>query len=437
MSGVIAALAEHAFKHLFIECLGWDRLHGTLEAVWKETTLQLTAIAHKRGFTVLHCSTHRTVLLNRRILREIQRQVRRTYHEHIIIYSCDTTRKQVWQWVIEQAGRRLRHRELPFLSHNPPRQFVERVEKLKITPQEEEQTTLPDVLHRVRTALLPVSESNMFARYPTYAVESDRLAMAMKRGEPGAMQAFVQFHMKLAQQLSKRLLRWFTMTPEDAEQTAMIGLIQGAQRFDPDKGFQFSTYASHWIRQACQRFGPKWGLLIQVPMHLFWQCYKLEFVEAELMATHGQDEAARRFEAVLEEDGIPLDRWHRYQQARSVYCFSEIDRRQRFQLDRPDPSQSNRVEEVDALIPLERGLAALNPRYAQVLKLRYGIGQPECTLKMIGEILGLTRERVRQIQVQAEKKLICFLKRSDRFGIYKEQAEEATDLLKTELGEVH
>ena len=108
MGGVVAALAEHAFEHLFIECLGWDRLRATLSALWKETNLQLTAIAQKRGFAVLHCATHRTMLADRRLLREIQRQVRRTYHEHIIIYSCETPRKQVWQWVIKQAGRRLR-----------------------------------------------------------------------------------------------------------------------------------------------------------------------------------------------------------------------------------------------------------------------------------------------------------------------------------------
>ena len=106
MGGVGATLAEHAFEHLFIECLGWDRLRGSITATWNGTTLQLTAIAQKRGFTVLHGSAHRTVLANRRLLREIQRQVRRTYHEHLIIYSSETPRKQVWQWVIEQAGRR-------------------------------------------------------------------------------------------------------------------------------------------------------------------------------------------------------------------------------------------------------------------------------------------------------------------------------------------
>lgn len=429
MSGVLAALAEHAFGHLFIECLGWDRLRSTLTASWKDTTLQLTTVAQKRGFTVLHCRTHRTVLANRRLLREIQRNVRRTFHEHIIIYTCDVTRKQVWQWVIEQAGRHLRQREHPFFSKNPPQKLIERIEGLRINFQEEEQTTLPDVLQRVRTALLPSSDLDLFAKYPIYAAESDRLAMAMKRGELGAMQTFVQFHMRLARHLSKKMQVWFDMPPDDAEQTAMIGLIQAAQRFDPDKGYQFSTYASYWIRQACQRYGLKWGLPIHVPTHVFWPCYKLEFIKEELIATHGHSiDACRRFAEELNDAGISEEKWYDYEKVRSICCFSDLEKHQRSKLDRPDNSQSEIVEIDDARIPVERGLAALHPRQSEILKMRYGIGQPKCTLEAIGQMLALTRERVRQIQVIAEKKLIRILRRSGRCSEF----ADTTELTKTE-----
>jgi RNA polymerase sigma factor (sigma-70 family) len=428
MVGIETALAAHAFEHLFIECLGRDRLRATTAIANNGTTLNLTSVAQKRGFTVFHCPAHRTVLANRRLLRDVQRQLRRSHHEHILIYSCDTPRKQVWQWATALAdGRGILHREHPFFSSDPPKRLVERLEGLTVSLQEEEQTTLPDVLNRVRVALLPDSELNLFARNPSYAAESDRLAMAMKRGEPGSQQAFVQFHMPLARHSSKMLVRWFNMDPDDAEQTAMIGLMEAARRFDPERGYQFSTYAGYWIRNACQRYGLEWGLPLHVPTHYFWTCYKLEFIETELLAAHGQYEARRRFAEELEDAGISPEQWRHYQLARHFCRFSELDRRQAAKLDRPDRSPMDAIEEDAARQTVERALASLHPRHALVLKLRYGIGQPECTLQEIAERLDLTRERVRQIQMAAEKKLIRFLRKNDRLGEFSELDAEADE----------
>lgn len=425
MGGVIAALAEHAFEHLFIECLGWDRLRATTAVTRNEVTLQLTTVAQKRGFTVFHCPAHRTVLANRPFLRDVQRQIRRSHHEHILIYSCETPRKQVWQWATAwDDGRRILHREHPFFSNEPPKRLIERIEGLTVSFQEEEQTTLPDVLHRVRTALLPDSELNLFAKYPSYAAESDRLAMAMKRGERGAMHTFVQFHMPLARHSSRMLVRWFDMDPDDAEQTAMIGLMEAARRFEPDRGFQFSTYAGYWIRNACQRYGLEWGLPIHVPTYYFWTCYKLEFIETKLIATHGPYEARRRFAEEQNEAGVSPEQWRHYQLARHFCRFSEMDRRQLVKLDRPEESQSETRDEDASRKVVELALESLPSRHALILKSRYGIGQPECTLQEIADKLDLTRERVRQIQIDAEKKLIAVLRKNDRSGEFASFSEE-------------
>lgn len=434
MGGVAAALAEHAFEHLFIECLGWDRMRATTEVTRHAATLHLTTVAQKRGFTVFHCPAHRTTLANRPLLRDVQRRIRRLHHEHILIYSCETPRKQVWQWAAALPdGRRILHREHPFFSSDPPKRLIERIEGLAIGFKEEEHTTLPDVLHRVRTALLPDSELNLFARYPSYAAESDRLAMAMKCGKPEALQAFVKFHMPLARKSSRVLIRWFAMDPEDAEQTAMIGLLEAARRFDPDRGYQFSTYAGYWIRNACQRYGLEWGLPLHVPVYYFWTCYKLEFIETELLAAHGQYEARRRFLEKLEEAGVSPEQWRHYRLARHFCLFSEMDRRERAKLDRPDGSQPEDHEPDAARDIVERALASLHPRQARILKQRYGIGQPECTLKEIGEMLDLTRERVRQIQVVAEKKLMGVLRKNDRFGEFASLIEEVDEPAKAML----
>lgn len=407
MGGIHAALFEHAFEHLFIEYLGWDRLRGALTASWKDETVQLTTLAQKRGFAVLHCSTHRTVLANRQLLREIQRQVRRNFHEHIIIYSCKTPRKQVWQWVIEQDGRRLRHREHPFFSDRPPKRLLNRIEGLEIRLDEEKDTTLLDVLNRVRAALMPDSEQNLFARKPWYAKESDRLAMAMKRGEPGAFEKFCEFHLPLARKASRMLVRWFDMDAEDAEQTAMIGILKAAQRFDPERGYQFSTIAGYYLRHVCQRYGLEWGLPIRVPVHVFWPCYKLAFIEAELVATYGEHEAQAKFEQELKDAGVTPEQWAQFRRARHIDCLSAIDRDQRPIIAEPD--------EIDQAISdackmelrqhIRSAMADLNPRQVQILSLRYGLDGPEHTLLEVGNLLGITRERVRQIQAKAEEKL--------------------------------
>jgi RNA polymerase sigma factor (sigma-70 family) len=408
MDGVAAALAEHAYEHLFIECLGWDRLRSATAVTRNDATLHLTAVAQKRGVTVFHCPAHRTVLANRSLLRDVQRQIRRTHHEHILIYSCETPRKQVWQWATVLAdGRRILHREHPFFSSEPPERLIERIEGLAVGIHEEEQTTLPDVLLRVRSALMPDSELNLFARHPTYAAESDRLAMAMKRGEPGALQSFVEFHMPLARKASRMLVRWFGMDPEDAEQTAMIGLMEAARRFDPERGYQFSTYASYWIRQCCQRYGLEWGMPIRMPTYVFWPCYKMAFVEAELIATHGEHGARSRFDRELTEAAITREQWECFCTARRLACFSDVDAPRQALLGKLDESANVERDAVthETCDEVARNVDLLTGRQALILKMRYGIGHPEHTLEEVGDELRITRERVRQIQAKAEERL--------------------------------
>jgi RNA polymerase sigma factor (sigma-70 family) len=415
MGGIEAALAEHAFEHLFIECLGWDRLGSIVTVGDNGARMELTGVAQKRGFAVFVSPSHRTVLANRGLLRDVQRQIRRSHHEHILIHVCETPRKQVWQWATATAdGRRILHREHPFFSNKPPPRLLERIEGMSISFAEEEQTGLTDVLARVRTALAPDSELNLFAKHPSYAAESDRRAMAVKRSEPGALGAFVEFHIPLARKASRMLIRWFEMDPDDAEQTAMIGLIEAARRFDPERGFQFSTYASYWIRQCCQRYGLEWGLPIRMPTHLFWPCYKMLFVEAKLLATYGDHEAQPRFEQELKNAGVTREQWALFSRARQVDCFSEMDKALRPTLSVSEDSVAATESACSAELrkDIEGALELLKPRQARILALRYGLAGREHTLQEVADILGITRERVRQIQAKAEEKLEQLLRRT-------------------------
>jgi RNA polymerase sigma factor (sigma-70 family) len=408
MDSITSALSTHSFEHLFIEVLGWDRTHSALTITFGEQDFELKSLAQKRDFIVLACSAHRVTLANRRLLQEVQRHVSRTYHEHIVIYYSETPRKQVWQWMVRvPGGKRIRHREHPFFSDDPPPRLLERLNRLAISWDEEETTTLTDVLSRVREVLLPGSEFDLFAKWPSYAAKSDALAMAVKRGEPGAFEQFVEFHMPLARKASRMLIRWFGMTPEDAEQTAMIGLLEAARRFNPERGFQFSTYASFWIRQACQRHGLEWGFPLRMPDYAFWPCYRMQYVEAELIATWGQHEAKDRLRRELMSAGVEWEQWERFRKARNLACFSDVEGNElRYLTDTSAPDiafdlASNSVLRDD----VAKALASLRPRHSQILSLRYGIGQREHTLQEVADLLGITRERVRQIQVKAEERL--------------------------------
>jgi len=363
--------------------------------------------------TIFACDVHRTDLANRSLLRRHQRELRKLYHEHILIHYCETPRKQVWQWVTStRDGRRVIHREHPFFSDNPPPRLLARLQQLAIPMELEEQTTLVDVLDRVRTALQPDAELNLFARRPWYAKESDRLAMELKLGKSGAYSKFVEFHMPLARKASRMLVRWFGMESEDAEQTAMIGLLQAAHRFDPDKGFQFSTYASYWLRQCCQRYGLEWGLPIRMPTHVFWPCYQLTFIRNELIATYGPIEAEIHFAAECEVAGVSIEQWDNFCHAQHVEHFSDVPRRERpIVLDDHDDAGSE-----DSAITMEfesavhAAIESLKPRQQLILKLRYGFGDSAHTLQQVADQLGITRERVRQIQSKAEQKLASRLR---------------------------
>jgi RNA polymerase sigma factor (sigma-70 family) len=407
MGEIETALAEHAFEHLFIECLGWDRLRSEIILETAQGAASLTAIAQKRGFPILIASAHRTQLADRRSLRDVQKRLRKLHHEHILVHVCETPRKQVWQWATTlDDGRRILHREHPFFSSSPPPRLLERLHGLAIPIADEEQTSLTDVLQRVRSALLPDAELNLFAKNPYYATQSDGLAMAMKRGEPGAFGQFVEFHMALARHYARRLRRWFDMDLEDAEQTAMIGLIEAARRFDPEKGFQFSTYAGWWIRQCCQRYGLEWGLSIRMPPYLFWPCYRLTFTRAKLVAQYGEAKAEPHFDAALAAADVTRDQWNRFTAARHMDVLSDFDPRDVNNLD--DPNEPDVVDRAcaDELCETVRGmLRCLTPRQTEIIRLRYGIDAPEHTLEQVAEKLGITRERVRQIQVKAEERL--------------------------------
>jgi RNA polymerase sigma factor (sigma-70 family) len=370
---------------------------------------EFEAVAQKRGFQVLLCIADRRVLFNRGLLRRIQGLVSKTIHEHILIYSCNRPPKQVWQWAVRMPdGRKLRHREHPFFSGSPPASLLSRLKGFRFSLDEEADVTFVDALQRVRTALDAPPELNLFARRPWYAERSDKLAVAMAQGDEGAFHAFILLHRPLARHIAKRLQRTFGMDADDAEQIGVIGLIEAARRFNPERGTQFSTYATYWVRQACQRFGPDAALFIRLPAY-FVESFLPFQRHIEKLASHGPARAKDELARLGAEDRWFLPRWMAFERAMNVRSLSHRGEPEYFEARslqaavEDEPLQrvlyEERVERIRA------AMACLNERDRRFLRLRYGMEGGPQTLDEIGQTAGITRERVRQILLTAEKKL--------------------------------
>lgn len=411
MDDVLIHLGSHEFRTLFVERLGWDRASGRLEALADGTTYGFEVIAHKRGFQVLHCVADRYTLFNRRRLRTLQKQLLKLAHEHIVIYSCEEPRKQVWQWAVRlQDRRRLRHREHPFFSASPPAPLVERLRNLRFTLAEEEQITLVDALQRVRAALDTTADQDLFVNRPWYAEQSDRLALAMQCGGTNEFHEFVLFHRPLAKWGAKRLRRWFGMDEEDAEQIGMIAVLRAAKRFKPELGFQFSTYATRAIHRDCHRTGPDGALLIRVPAPVYWSYVRLRRAADRLDAHRGPGAGRRFLTRLAERDAGIRSLLPKLRAATEVRFYSDPRDPEYWSVRQvPDPGPDPATALAEGSMTgevLHSAIDALPPDDATIIRLRYGLeGGKAQTLEAVGRLFNVTKERIRQRQRRIERLL--------------------------------
>lgn len=409
VDSLLAQLREHQFPALFIDGLGWDRAHGSATFQVRDHTLDFRVIAQKRGVQVVVCEADRAVLWNRSLLRRFQTLVARLWHEHVLIFFSEEPRKQVWLWAVRlPGGRKLRHREHPFFSDSPPAGFLGRLERLRFSLDEEESVTLLDAVDRVRKAMDVSADLDLFARWPSYAARSDELARAMRSGDPAKFRDFVELHLPLARWVATRWHRGLGLDLEDAEQIAAIGLIQAAERFRPDRGILFSTYAYYWIRQALQRYGPDQVMHIRVPAHVYQECRALQKKFDRLRSSVG-DFGITREQLGLELENPKLARyWFCFQRASNVGTLS----------DRKLPAFQEAARIVDPVnnpadiatrhtsgAALRLAVSRLHNRQARIVRLRFGFDGPPLTLAEVAEREGVTRERVRQIQKKALERL--------------------------------
>ncbi|MEZ6081632.1 MAG: sigma-70 family RNA polymerase sigma factor [Pirellulaceae bacterium] len=212
------------------------------------------------------------------------------------------------------------------------------------------------------------------------------------------------------------LYHWFGMDEDDAFQIACIGLIQAANKFDPTRGYQFSTSARFWLRSSCQRDGLKAAYLIRFPVHIFWPLYRLQFTERRLLASYGLPAARERQYRACKNQGISVRDWVTFDRVKSLQTFSDLERDEWDSLRSikyPRRSPADRLLLKELRQEVVEGIARLNQREQNILHHRYGIGCAEQTLEEVAGIYSVTRERIRQIQSRAEEKLQIYLSQLD------------------------
>lgn len=253
-----------------------------------------------------------------------------------------------------------------------------------------------------RSYLLALTESGRIAEPQSvrafksameeYRVARDRMAVA---------------NLKLVYSIAKKYL-YSGMPLDDLLQEGNIGLLKGVERFDWRRGFKFSTYATWWIRQQVSRFVADKAKTIRLPVHVYEKVQRIRQVSQAFESNHNRplttaeiselaDLPLRKVEVYLQISGEPLP-------IHELNIDSMIAANVRDEYISPDPMEV--VSDRDTSKVVQNILGTLKLKEESILRMRFGIGVSDAmTLDEIGSRIGVTRERIRQIEARALRKL--------------------------------
>lgn len=239
--------------------------------------------------------------------------------------------------------------------------------------------------------------------------EEQELAVAIGNGDPVARDRMVRANLRLVVNIA-RSYTGKGLSLQDLIEEGNLGLMRAVEGFDPAMGTRFSTYASYWIKQSIKRALINCAKTVRIPAYMVELLSKWRRATARLTEELGRTPTAEEIARVL---GVPRKKLSIIKKAIRIYNLTP-------QTDQGDSgwslgetiedersrSPDETLVEHDSMFHIRERLRTMDPREAAVLKMRFGLEdrQPR-TLKEIGEVLGLTRERVRQIECEALEKL--------------------------------
>ncbi len=279
---------------------------------------------------------------------------------------------------------------------------------------------------------------NTFSRYlpDENALRSELEDVRFRSTE--ARQAIIRSNLRLVVSVAKRYIGRGSSFP-DLIQEGNIGLLRAVSKFDPSRGYKFSTYATWWIRQSISRSIADQARTIRIPVHIFKSINRLVRVQRTLTQQLGREPTSEELaleagfldpqdgQAILHArtEGLPIPPDVRRRLARAATKVSRVLRasEEPMSLDSPVGSEDSSqlgdfIEDVDALEPMDaaaremlreqvkNALAVLSDREREVLEMRFGLlDGKDHTLEEVGQYFNVTRERIRQIEAKALRKL--------------------------------
>jgi len=246
--------------------------------------------------------------------------------------------------------------------------------------------------------------------FPLLSLDEEiELAEKILKGDAKAKKRLAEANLRLVVSIAKRYVGR-GMLFLDLIQEGNLGLIKAVEKVDHTKGFKFSTYATWWIRQAITRAIADQARTIRIPVHMVETINKVKKVQSQLLHKNGQEPSVEELATELD---MPQDK------VREILKVAQ----EPISLESPigeeeDSHLGDFIPDYDAPVPEEAAthtllreqlnevLATLTPREAKVLSLRFGIedGRPR-TLEEVGKEFNVTRERIRQIEAKALRKL--------------------------------